>query len=217
MRTYDKFYIDGAWVAAAGDETLDVIDSTTEAVFATIPAGVAADIDRAVAAAKARVPVVVRDTGTGARQAPPARLRGARGTARRHRRRDHPRGRHAQAAVGDDPGRHRNLRVQERVGTGLDLRVRGHGARPRRARADRCRRVHHAVELPAQPDRRRRSHTRSRRVAPSCSSRRRWRRSTRSSSPRSSTTSGSRPACSTSSPASARWSARRSPPTPTST
>jgi aldehyde dehydrogenase (NAD+) len=30
-----------------------VIDSTTEEVFATIPAGVPADIDRAVAAAKA--------------------------------------------------------------------------------------------------------------------------------------------------------------------
>jgi aldehyde dehydrogenase (NAD+) len=53
MLTYDKLYIDGAWVAPAGSDTLDVIDSTTEQVFATIPAGVPADIDRAVAAAKA--------------------------------------------------------------------------------------------------------------------------------------------------------------------
>ncbi len=53
MLTYDKLYIDGAWVAPAGGDTLDVIDSTTEQVFATIPAGVPADIDRAVAAAKA--------------------------------------------------------------------------------------------------------------------------------------------------------------------
>ena len=56
MLTYDKLYIDGAWVAPAGTDTLDVIDSTTEEVFATIPAGVPADIDRAVAAAKAAFP-----------------------------------------------------------------------------------------------------------------------------------------------------------------
>jgi acyl-CoA reductase-like NAD-dependent aldehyde dehydrogenase len=56
MRTFDKLYIDGAWVAPAGDETLEVIDSTTEAVYATIPAGTPADIDRAVAAAKAAFP-----------------------------------------------------------------------------------------------------------------------------------------------------------------
>ena len=53
MLTYDKLYIDGSWVAPAGTDTLEVIDSTTEEVFATIPAGVPDDIDRAVAAAKA--------------------------------------------------------------------------------------------------------------------------------------------------------------------
>jgi aldehyde dehydrogenase (NAD+) len=53
MTDFDKLYIDGAWVPSEGTDTLEVIDSTTEAVFATIPAGVAADIDRAVAAAKA--------------------------------------------------------------------------------------------------------------------------------------------------------------------
>ncbi len=53
METYDKLYIDGSWVAPSGNGTLEVIDSTTEAVFATIPAGDAADIDRAVAAARA--------------------------------------------------------------------------------------------------------------------------------------------------------------------
>ena len=56
MTTYDKFYIDGAWVAPAGTDTLEVIDSATEAVFATIPAGTPDDIDRAVAAAKAAFP-----------------------------------------------------------------------------------------------------------------------------------------------------------------
>jgi acyl-CoA reductase-like NAD-dependent aldehyde dehydrogenase len=53
MTDFDKLYIDGAWVPSQGTDTLEVIDSTTEAVFATIPAGVPADIDRAVAAAKA--------------------------------------------------------------------------------------------------------------------------------------------------------------------
>jgi aldehyde dehydrogenase (NAD+) len=56
MLTFDKLYIDGTWVAPAGDDTLEVIDSTTEAVYATIPAGVPVDIDRAVAAAKAAFP-----------------------------------------------------------------------------------------------------------------------------------------------------------------
>ena len=56
MLTFDKLYIDGSWVAPAGTDTLEVIDSTTEEVFATIPAGVPADIDRAVAAAKAAFP-----------------------------------------------------------------------------------------------------------------------------------------------------------------
>jgi acyl-CoA reductase-like NAD-dependent aldehyde dehydrogenase len=53
MTNYDKLYIGGAWVEPApGAGTLDVIDSTTEEVFATIPDGTPADIDRAVAAAK---------------------------------------------------------------------------------------------------------------------------------------------------------------------
>lgn len=53
MLTDDKLSIDGSWVTPAGNDVLEVIDSTTEEVFATIPAGVPADIDRAVAAAKA--------------------------------------------------------------------------------------------------------------------------------------------------------------------
>src|SRR5580704_5075257 len=56
MIVRDSLYIDGAWVSPSGAETLDVVDSTTEEVFATIPAGVPADIDRAVAAAKLAFP-----------------------------------------------------------------------------------------------------------------------------------------------------------------
>jgi aldehyde dehydrogenase (NAD+) len=48
-----QFYIGGEWVAPAGsDAPLEVIDSTTEAVIATVPSGSAADIDRAVTAAR---------------------------------------------------------------------------------------------------------------------------------------------------------------------
>ncbi len=49
---YDKLYINGAWVASASTDTIDVIDSVTEQVMATIVSGTAADVDSAVRAAK---------------------------------------------------------------------------------------------------------------------------------------------------------------------
>jgi aldehyde dehydrogenase (NAD+) len=52
MTTYSKLYINGAWVAPTSKETIEVIDSITEQPMATIPAGTAADVDAAVAAAK---------------------------------------------------------------------------------------------------------------------------------------------------------------------
>jgi len=56
MDNRDKLYIDGAWVASTGTGTLDVIESTTEEVLATVPAGTVEDIDRAVAAARRAFP-----------------------------------------------------------------------------------------------------------------------------------------------------------------
>jgi acyl-CoA reductase-like NAD-dependent aldehyde dehydrogenase len=53
MSTYEQLYIDGRWVAPGSAERIDVIDSVTESVMATVPAGTAADVDAAVAAAKA--------------------------------------------------------------------------------------------------------------------------------------------------------------------
>lgn len=53
MTAYDKIYIGGAWVPSAGTGTIDVIDSVTEEVMATIPNGNAADVDKSVAAARA--------------------------------------------------------------------------------------------------------------------------------------------------------------------
>jgi aldehyde dehydrogenase (NAD+)/betaine-aldehyde dehydrogenase len=53
MQVRDKLYIDGAWVPSTGSGTLDVVNSTTEAVMATIPEGTADDVDKAAKAAKA--------------------------------------------------------------------------------------------------------------------------------------------------------------------
>lgn len=53
MRSYDSIYINGSWVASTGEGILEVTDSATEEVIATIPNGSAADVDSAVAAARA--------------------------------------------------------------------------------------------------------------------------------------------------------------------
>jgi aldehyde dehydrogenase (NAD+) len=56
MENARKFYIDGAWVDPVTPKFLGVVDPSTEEVFAEIAVGSAADIDRAVAAAKAAFP-----------------------------------------------------------------------------------------------------------------------------------------------------------------
>src|SRR5262249_19624457 len=53
VKTYDKIYVDGAWVEAGGGESIQVVNATTEQVMATVPRATAADVDRAVAAARA--------------------------------------------------------------------------------------------------------------------------------------------------------------------
>ncbi|MGC4790910.1 aldehyde dehydrogenase family protein [Micromonospora sp. DT178] len=50
------FYLDGQWLAAGSGETVAVRNPATEEVVATVPAGTAADVDRAVAAARAAFP-----------------------------------------------------------------------------------------------------------------------------------------------------------------
>ena len=56
MRAYEQLYINGSWVPSNGTGTLSVTDSATEEVIATIPDGTSADVDAAVAAAKAAFP-----------------------------------------------------------------------------------------------------------------------------------------------------------------
>ena len=52
MREYLKFYIDGQWVDPVELKTLDVINPATEAVAGKIALGAAADVDKAVKAAR---------------------------------------------------------------------------------------------------------------------------------------------------------------------
>src|SRR4051812_43689738 len=48
----DRLFIGGEWVEPLGDGTLEVVDSTTEQVMGRVPEGSAADVDRAVGAAR---------------------------------------------------------------------------------------------------------------------------------------------------------------------
>jgi len=66
MTSYDKHYYDGAWQPSTGSETTPVISSATEEPIARVPRGAAADVDRAVQAARrgfeswSRLPVAER-------------------------------------------------------------------------------------------------------------------------------------------------------------
>lgn len=53
MIVRDKFYIGGEWVTPEGADTLQVDNASTEEIIGTVPAGVEADVERAVAAAAA--------------------------------------------------------------------------------------------------------------------------------------------------------------------
>ncbi len=68
MQHAKQFYIDGQWVEPLGSieqanaATLDVIDPSTATAFAQISLGSAADVDRAVAAAKRAFPAYSETT-----------------------------------------------------------------------------------------------------------------------------------------------------------
>jgi aldehyde dehydrogenase (NAD+) len=56
MSHHQQFYINGAWVDPVKPATLDVINPATEEAYTRISMGSAADVDRAVAAARAAFP-----------------------------------------------------------------------------------------------------------------------------------------------------------------
>src|SRR5688500_6911669 len=53
MKIHDQHYINGAWAASSGKESIEVHNAATEEVFARVPAGTTEDVDRAVKAARA--------------------------------------------------------------------------------------------------------------------------------------------------------------------
>src|SRR6202142_1247694 len=57
---HQQFYIDGAWVDPKASSKLDVINPATELAYTKISLGNAADVDRAVAAAKGGFPSFAR-------------------------------------------------------------------------------------------------------------------------------------------------------------
>ena len=62
MKEYLKFYINGEWVDPVTPKTLEVENPATEENFAVISLGSQADVDKAVAAAKAAFPAFSQTT-----------------------------------------------------------------------------------------------------------------------------------------------------------
>lgn len=56
MHKFENFYINGQWHAPSGSATIEVINPSTEEICGSVPSGNAADVDVAVAAAKAAFP-----------------------------------------------------------------------------------------------------------------------------------------------------------------
>jgi aldehyde dehydrogenase (NAD+) len=56
VEVYDDIHIGGRWVRSSSAAHLDVVDPATEEVYARVPDGDEADVDRAVAAARAASP-----------------------------------------------------------------------------------------------------------------------------------------------------------------
>ena len=51
MLVRDKIFVGGSWIPSDGNGTIEVVNSTTEEVMATIPEGTASDVDKAARAA----------------------------------------------------------------------------------------------------------------------------------------------------------------------
>ena len=151
----DKLYIGGEWVEPAGDGTIEVVNPSTEEVIGRIPEGTPEDADRAVRAARAAFDSWSSTTPDERVELLAAVGRQAERARRRARRADRHRDGHAAEAHADDPGRaaHGELLADPAAGPGGHLGGEGRQLADR-ARARRRGGGHHAVELPAPPDRR---------------------------------------------------------------
>ena len=105
LHVRDRLYIGGEWVEPAGRPRLEVVNSATEEVDRADPAGTPADVDRAVAAARAAFPAwsqTSREERGGCCARSPT---GSRSAPTRSPRRSRPGARHAAQALAADPGR----------------------------------------------------------------------------------------------------------------
>ena len=171
MREYLKFYIDGKWVDPVELKTLDVVNPATEEVSGKIALGSAADVDRAVKAARkafATWSTTSREERLEVLQRILERIPEAR---RRPRRGDHRRDGRAESARQWLPGGARGRPSEHGHRGAEEFQVRGAARRDAdRERADRCLRHDHAVELAASTRSPSRCSRRSRPAAPWCSS-----------------------------------------------
>ncbi len=69
MSDHTQIYINGQWVAPSSTDTIEVFNSTTEAVMGTIPSATAQDATKACAAARAAFEGLGRDVERGAHRA----------------------------------------------------------------------------------------------------------------------------------------------------
>ena len=156
MQVRDKLYINGQWAAPKGNKSIDVINASTEEVMGRIPEGTEADVDAAVAAARAAFDRLGRDTcRSRARRIPAENPRRPESAHGRDRQADRRRSGHAGETRHHDPGGlpHCHLRPVRQDAGQFRLRREGRQfAGP--ARTGRRGRRDHALELPAAPDRR---------------------------------------------------------------
>ncbi len=56
MHARENIYIDGKWVAASGEGSIEIVNPATEQCIGSVPVGSAADVEKAVASARAAFP-----------------------------------------------------------------------------------------------------------------------------------------------------------------
>ena len=154
MTDYSKLYIDGSWVPSTGSDTIDVENPSTEEVIASDPGRHRRRRRQGGGGGQGGLRDLEPDHQGRAGQVHPGHRRGPRGPQRGdrpgHLRRDG----HADHVRQHDPGRSAGRQLRRLRADPRRVPVRGDGRQlARRARAGRRRRRHHAVELPAAPDR----------------------------------------------------------------
>ena len=56
MHARENIYIDGKWVAASGEGSIEIVNPATEQCIGSVPVGSADDVEKAVSAARTAFP-----------------------------------------------------------------------------------------------------------------------------------------------------------------